>query len=110
MVWRLVTITINTRDHTPDLPHDVVLLLLQSSLEIWLGIIAAHLPSLAPLLDCVMRSAALRYITSKFTHTSTLQEESNSSVVLVTIGGSGQKKWRNFQKVEDDDEEFFRQT
>ncbi|KAH8700028.1 hypothetical protein GQ44DRAFT_67527 [Phaeosphaeriaceae sp. PMI808] len=47
MIWRLVTTAVPKKK--PDLVYDTYLLALQSHLGLWLGILAANLPTLVPL-------------------------------------------------------------
>ncbi|KAF2759927.1 hypothetical protein EJ05DRAFT_315243 [Pseudovirgaria hyperparasitica] len=49
MIWRLVTTALPNPN--PDFTYDVYILALQSHLELWLGLLAASLPTLAPLLS-----------------------------------------------------------
>lgn len=53
MLWRLTT-TIVPKANS-DLVYDTYLLALQSHLELWLGIIAASFPALAPLMNSVLK-------------------------------------------------------
>jgi hypothetical protein len=84
MLWRLVTTAVHTSP--PDLVYDAYLLALQSHLELWLGILAANLPTIAPLLR---RFTGLKWNSyfSKYRSGSGRSNKTPNSVGLRTFGG-----------------------
>lgn len=50
MAWRIST-TVAAANDKPDFTHHLYITALQSHLEVWLGIVATNLPTLAPLRD-----------------------------------------------------------
>lgn len=87
MIWRLVSTA--KPDPNPDLVYDAYLLALQSHLELWLGILAANLPSLAPLFNRFKTIPWSKYLPKIGSGNS--RSDSNSSslrIKLKTFGGS----------------------
>lgn len=83
MIWRLVTTAIP--NDSPDLVYDTYLLALQSHLEVWLGIIAANLPTIAPMLRSITGIKWNSYF-SKYRSGSGRSKESSQSISLKTFG------------------------
>jgi hypothetical protein len=85
MLWRLVdTVIINP---TPDFPFDLYILALQSLLEVWLGIIAANLPTLGALFQSIIYPKVKTLI-----DTYTSDKRSHQRRVIHTFGSSGESK------------------
>jgi hypothetical protein len=59
MSWRIQSTVVLSKD--PDWNYGLFITALQSHLEIWLGIIAANLPTLAPLLSRLIAPAIRSY-------------------------------------------------
>ncbi|KAI1082685.1 hypothetical protein F5B20DRAFT_480077 [Whalleya microplaca] len=100
--WRLVN-TIKQDDI--DFVYDAYRVLLLSSLELWLGILAANLPTLAPLLSRVSTSKIMRYIGCGSSSSSTVHLPPR--LALATFGGSpfpSQEQHHEFCVLTDDTE------
>ncbi|KAI8626127.1 hypothetical protein F5Y19DRAFT_466702 [Xylariaceae sp. FL1651] len=87
-IWRLVTTL--TPGHLSDLTYDIYILALQSQLECWLGILAANIPALAPLLNRVQPAKLTQYFKSN-NHNAGTHEEAKlygRGLSLKTFGSS----------------------
>ncbi|KAI0000275.1 hypothetical protein F4779DRAFT_148648 [Xylariaceae sp. FL0662B] len=107
MTWRVIRMSKSTKGIAVDLVYDNYLLLLQSNLELWLGILAANIPSLAPILDGKAFSKISEYINLK---SSSSSWKRTPPVPLITFGGSGTTKRpvnTDFEMMEDDSETPF---
>jgi hypothetical protein len=85
MIWRLIS-TANPRQ-PPDLVYDAYLLALQSHLELWLGILAANLPALAPLMRNFRGIQWSSYLL-KFGSGNSRSEGSSVAISVKTFGRS----------------------
>lgn len=87
MIWRLITTSLPS-DNT-DLVYDIYILALQSHLEIWLGIIAANIPPLAPLID---RKIASRFIKSIVSISGLSSRKASNRASFVALDSSSYSK------------------
>lgn len=85
MIWRLISTA--KPDPKPDLVYDAYLLALQSHLELWLGILAANLPSLAPLFKRFTATQWSKYL-PKIGSGNSRSDSSSLRIKLKTFGGS----------------------
>lgn len=84
MIWRLVTTAVPKK--APDLVYDTYLLALQSHLELWLGILAANLPTIVPLARRIKIIKWNSYF-SKYRSGSNGSDETPRSISLKTFSG-----------------------
>ncbi|KAI8935076.1 hypothetical protein NX059_007671 [Plenodomus lindquistii] len=100
MIWRLVTTAVPKED--PDLVYDTYLLALQSHLELWLGILAANLPSIAPL---ARRLKIIKWnsYNRKYQSASSGSSDGKRSVRLKSFGRSFRRHDRNESDLLTDD-------
>ncbi|KAI3320365.1 hypothetical protein HD806DRAFT_506125 [Xylariaceae sp. AK1471] len=85
-IWRLVDTL--SPGHLKDLTYDIYILSLQSHLECWLGILAANIPALAPLLNRIQPSRLTKYIKSKNTGVHDETKLYGRGISLKTFGSS----------------------
>ena len=84
MAWRIQSTVEATKSSDP--LYDIYFTTLQSHLEIWLGIIGASLPTLAPIASKLIMPAVYRFISSHRKSGSSSGRRENPSR---TIGGGG---------------------
>lgn len=97
MTWRVVTMSRNKGGIAVDLVYDNYLLLLQSNLELWLGILAANLPSLAPILDVQAFSKIVEYLSIKSFRS---KSSSTRHLPMITFGRGGVSRRANNDDLE----------
>jgi hypothetical protein len=86
MLWRLIVAASPYRN--PDFTYTLYVLALQSELEVWLGIIAANVPTLGPLVSGIIYPKMKGYFESRGPDNSTPRGG------IVRTFGSGPKKFR----------------
>lgn len=96
MIWRLITTSSNEE---PDLVYDLYTLALQSHLELWLGIIAANLPVLGPLLSRLKLSKITEYLSSGSSGRNK-PDRGPSGPSVITFGSSGRARVRDTDDIE----------
>ena len=89
MIWRLIS-TVNP-DHGKDMVYDLYYVAVQAQLEIWLGILAANLPTLGPLLTPISRWPLARHVLSYWKETTAEKTSATPSrgVALKTFSTFG---------------------
>ncbi|KAI0095751.1 hypothetical protein GGR51DRAFT_544669 [Nemania sp. FL0031] len=92
MSWRLYT---TSHDSKPDLVYDLYILALQSHLELWLGIIAANLPTLGPLIGHISNMKFIQKLSSSSSSSAPLNGIRKFS--LVTFGSWGRNPKKGYR-------------
>lgn len=108
MTWRVVSLSRSARGLDIDIVYDNYVLLLQTNLELWLGILAANIPTLAPILDGKPFLRFVEYISLKSPSSSW---RSTPHVPLRTWGrGENTRRPANtsFEVIQDDSKIPFR--
>ena len=105
MVWRMITTT--NPNHGKDMVYDLFYVAVQGQLEIWLGILAANLPVLGPLLTPISRWPLARHVLSYWKATSAEDSSPAPSrgVALRTFGNFGRSAGidrDDFQRLNDE--------
>ncbi|KAI1406789.1 hypothetical protein F5Y13DRAFT_196794 [Hypoxylon sp. FL1857] len=96
MTWRVIRMSRQPEGISVDLVYDNYILLLQSNLELWLGIMAANIPSLAPILDGKAFSKFAEYISLKSFNS---LKRSTQQSPLRTFGQSGKPARADFEMI-----------
>ena len=100
MLWRLVT-TVQALEKPPDFSYDLFVVALQSLLELWLGLIAANFPTIAPLFPLLLHPRVKQYFAS-----SAASNNKGGAVrgALTTFGSSGRNgKRKDFNLLTNDE-------
>ncbi|KAF2841055.1 hypothetical protein M501DRAFT_1002156 [Patellaria atrata CBS 101060] len=104
MVWRIV-FTYQTR-HDTDFNYNLYYISLQSNLELWLGIMAANLPTLAPLYTRYIMPRVKTYFFSSRSSKKPSHPRSNKYMSR-TFGSNGPDIYRDkFNRLDDESLEF----
>ncbi|KAI1776442.1 hypothetical protein F4818DRAFT_414115 [Hypoxylon cercidicola] len=88
MIWRMVYTA--RPDHGSDMTYELFTVSIQGQMEIWLGILAANIPTLGPLM-----SRAMGVVSSRVSSVSWKRKQNSSAsghrIILKTFGSSGNK-------------------
>ena len=96
MAWRIQSTVASTAD--PDWNYTLYITALQSHLELWLGIIAANLPTLAPLFNKFIKPAIKSYWGSRGSN----QPSAGGKRIPRTFGSGDPTKRDKFNRLDDD--------
>ena len=96
MAWRIQSTVASTAN--PDWNYTLYITALQSHLELWLGIIAANLPTLAPLFNKFIKPAIKSYLGSR----GSKQPSAGGKRILRTFGSGDPTKRDKFNRLDDD--------
>lgn len=96
MIWRLI-FTVMPR--TADYSYDLAMVALQSHLELWLGLIATNIPTIAPLLKNWIPSSMRKYFSSE----GSKPIKCDGPVVLGTFGSGPNPRFKDFSRLNDVD-------
>ena len=95
MAWRIQSTVASTTD--PDWNYTLYITALQSHLELWLGIISANLPTLAPLFNKFIKPAVKSYWGSR----GSKQPSAGGKHVPRTFGSGDPTKRDKFNRLDD---------
>ncbi|XXH00985.1 hypothetical protein Hte_007336 [Hypoxylon texense] len=88
MIWRMVYTA--RPDHGSDMTYELFTVSVQGQMEIWLGILAANIPTLGPLMN-----RAMGVVSSRVSSASRKRKHNSSAsghrIILKTFGSSGNK-------------------
>ncbi|KAI0179155.1 hypothetical protein GGR52DRAFT_293816 [Hypoxylon sp. FL1284] len=106
MIWRMIYTA--RPDHGADPSYQLYIVSIQGEMEIWLGILAANIPTLAPLMNRVIGAVSTR-VSSVSRKRKQNSSTSGHRVMLKTFGSTGNKDRsarQDFYRLDDDNREF----
>ncbi|CAH0031675.1 unnamed protein product [Clonostachys rhizophaga] len=107
MIWRLIYTA--RPDHGSDMAYELFTVSVQGQMEIWLGILAANIPTLGPLASRTVKTLSTMYASASSSRKQGQSElEPPRGVALRTFGSSGNPDRLtrdNFYRLEDDSPE-----
>ncbi|KAI1370298.1 hypothetical protein F4677DRAFT_438726 [Hypoxylon crocopeplum] len=105
MIWRMIYTA--RPDHGSDMTYELFTVCIQGQMEIWLGILAANIPTLGPLMN-----RAMSVVSSRVSSVSRKRKQNSSTsghrIILKTFGSSGNEDRsarQDFYRLDDDNRE-----
>lgn len=88
MIWRLIYTA--RPDHGTDMAYELFTVSVQGEMEVWLGILAANIPTLGPLISRTVKAVSTRYASaSSSRHQRQTELEMGPKIALRTFGSTG---------------------